>query len=516
MKPARPRLGGSVAALVYAAWMLATLAACQGDPTHDSAPASSAQLDSGLPDSGALGPTRPSFCEREGDDPIRDVFCADALPVIGSLEDLQDLFGLNPRPPDPDQPSDPFAPQFDPAFHAVALGHSTALPGHIVSPINPRLILIGGNVFMAYQRGVQRIELSTRTRDWSALVFYLVTFEQACNRAAHGCGPGDLYTPSVERDWIGFKIEDDADLANTPADCRQCHRRGSDSARLLMRELEAPWTHFFFPADQQGALPGDDGSDLMKDYLAAKGDERYGGLALADISGIGPFNLETIVGLEQPLLFDAPKIENERWPWTPAGYASEIHESPTWENAYAAFQRGEQLALPYLEVRATDPDKQAALGRAYQRYRAGELEANELPDLADIFPDDPSIRARIGLATEPDATPSEALIQACGPCHNDVLDQTLSRARFTIALSRLDRSELDRALDRLQRPHDSAGAMPPPEARQLPPETRARLIDYLRRDPTPDTIDPSLERAATLGMTGGGNIGQTTGSGFGL
>ena len=102
------------------------------------------------------------------------------------------------------------------------------------------------------------------------------------------------------------------------------------------------------------------------------------------------------------------------------------------------------------------PTSRRTLTDAYRRYRAGELAADELPDLADIFPDDPLVRAQIGLQTEPDATPADALIQACGSCHNDVLDQTISRARFNIDLARLDRAAIERAIERIE--------LPPPRA----------------------------------------------------
>jgi hypothetical protein len=211
-----------------------------------------------------------------------------------------------------------------------------------------------------------------------------------------------------------------------------------------------------------------------------------------------PLVLEGLAG-SQPLVFDAPAILDERWPKGPDGYAAEPLASPTWERAYEAFKRGEQLALPYLETRATDPDKQAALTLAYAQYRAGASGADDLPDLGDIFPDDPATRARIGLDSEPDASPADALIQACGSCHNDVLDQSISRARFNIDVSRLDRAALDLAIDRIQLPRDAPGAMPPPEVRQLAPSSRARLIEYLRED-GPLSRDAVLERAAKLGM----------------
>jgi hypothetical protein len=450
---------------------------------------------------------RPALCARQGDDAIRDVFCADVQPKITSLEEFQNLFEINPRGPDPNNPPDEIsaALYLNPTNGDVAvLGHSTALPGHLVSPINPRVILLGDLAILAYQRGVQRLEIATRARETFVFNFYLLTFEQACNRSERGCSPGDLYTPKIESDWTDIQIHDDEDLKNTPLDCRQCHQRARDTTTLLMRELRSPWTHFLFPVAATSSLPGVGGSDLMQDYLDAKGDERYGGLAVDTISPVSAFKLETVVGNKQPLLFDAPKIENERWPWGPNGYPAAPGSSPTWEAAYEAFKRGEQLALPYLEQRAIDVNKQAELARAYQRYRSGELDAEALPDLADIFPDDPHLRAQIGLQTEPDATPEDALIQACGGCHNDALDQSISRARFTIALSRLDRAALDIAIDRIARPRNAPGAMPPPEARQLDENARERLLDYLRRDVQSMDIDPRLEHAAQLGMLGGG------------
>jgi hypothetical protein len=448
---------------------------------------------------------RPAFCDRPGDDTVRDVFCAGAPPVITSLEDFQNLFDVNPR--GPADPTDTFkAGLYISAANGdiAVLGHSTALSGHLVSPINPRSITIGDRIVLTYQRGAQRLELATRDRTTYVPNLYLLTFEQACNERAGGCTPGELFTPEVERDWRNVGIREAEDLKNTALDCRQCHQRGLEQPVLLMRELRSPWTHFLFPVDQVDGTPGITGSDLMRDYLSAKGDELYGGLAVDTIASIGPLKLQTIVGNAQPLLFDSPGIQNERWPYGPNGYAAEPKPSLKWNAAYDAFKRGEQLALPYVEQRAIDERKQAELAKAYQRYRAGEIEARELPDLADVFSDDPYVRARVGLTTEPDATPEDALIQACGSCHNDVLDQSISRARFTIALGRLDRAELDIAIDRVSRPRDAPGAMPPPETRQLEPGVRERLLQYLRGDLDPTAIDPRLERAATLGMSGGG------------
>jgi hypothetical protein len=456
---------------------------------------------------------QPAFCRREGADEVRDAFCVDPQPTVRSLADLQLLVGH--KRPMPAAPAD--AAPAEPSELAnqlaavAALNHSTALSGHLVSTINPRVIAIGASTFTAFQRGVQRVELISRARDTGSLNFYLLSFAQACNERSDGCLPGDLYTPRIESDWLDVQIRDGEELQNTAEDCRVCHDRTGDGPRLLMRELESPWTHFFLPPGFASKTPVPNGSDLMDEYLTAKGDERYGGFALHAISTVSPFMLEVLVGAMQPLLFDAPSIEDERYPYGPDGYPEVPQSSPTWENAYEAFKRGEQLALPYLDARLADPAKQAALTEAYRRYAAGELSAEQLPDLGDIFPDDPYERARRGLQTEPDATPEDALIQACAGCHNDVLDQSISRARFNVSVSRLDRRELDYAIERIRLPSTAAGAMPPAEARQLEPTVRDTLIEYLEQDPSALDRDGRLDRAAKLGMTGGG---ATTSSGF--
>jgi len=385
----------------------------------------------------------------------------------------------------------------------VMLNTSTALSGRLVSTLNPRAIVLGENTLLAFNRGIQRVELISRDRGPErSLNFYLLHFEQACNAAPEGCSPGDLYTPRVESNWTAVRIEDDEDLKNTPADCRQCHQRGSDRAIRLMRELDGPWTHFFMPDDTDPeGIPEPSGFDVVHAYFEAKGDERYGNVPWVAIRSTFGSNLQFTVERPQPLVFDGGTIMNERWPWTKEkGFVDKPLPSPTWKRYYEGFKRGEHLAMPHYEPFPSDPDKLADLTDVYQRFRSGELSADELPDLSDVYPDDPQTRAEIGLQTEPGATPAETLIQACGACHNDVLDQTLSRARFNIGLARLSRAELDLAVARLQLAPDDPGHMPPLEARQLDPNALEPLVDYLRSDTRPAEDDAMLEHAATLGM----------------
>ncbi|MET0391119.1 MAG: hypothetical protein ABW321_34425 [Polyangiales bacterium] len=466
-----------------------------------------ADTDPGAPPGPAelAGTHRPAFCERRRDppDPVQTLFCAEPPPQITSLQDLQEQLDVVPY--SPRRPAGPDTNQ------PVLMSHSTALSGQLVSPINPRAIIVGADTIMAFHRGVQQVELLSsppgilpEDKDFK---LYLVSFRQACNAADGGCTHGDLYTPRIESDWTSLQIADDEQLKNSASDCRQCHlRSGTGKTQVLMREVDGPWTHFFDALPPAGLAvplaPGVRGEDLMRDFLAAKGDERYAGVDVARYRPSAAVVLESAAGLTQPLYFDSLGIQSERWPRRGSGYDAQPAASPIWDNAYDAFKRGEQLALPYIDPRASDTAKQAQLTAAYASWRAGELEAAELPDLGDIFPDDPAERARIGLATEPDATPVDALIQACGACHNAVLDQTLSRAAFSIDVSLMTRDELDVAIDRIERPRNAPGAMPPLHTRQLPADVQAHLVAYLRDLPVGEG-DARLAHAAEVGMTGG-------------
>ena len=466
----------------------------------DAEPLREAQVQAGAPAS-EQAVVLPQFCARSGDNKIRDLFCGGGAKPQ-SLRELEMLLDLHPeRQGNTPSTRSAALEGYSRATFALGLGHSTALSGRLVSPINPRAIILGNDAILTFQRGVQRVELATPARGQTRVYdFYLLEFERPCNAEASGCGTGELYTERIEHDWTRVTLRDDEELKNTALDCRQCHARGQPRSGLLMRELEKPWTHFFLPIPpvDPKALPGVTGIDLSRDFGRAHGDEPYAGVPSATLQGSSPPFLEGLAGRAQPLFFDSQTIELERWP---NGPKSDPQPSPTWARAYDAFKRGEQLALPYEAARATDADKQARLTEAYTRYRNGELPADELPDLSDIFPDDPVLRARIGLEVEPDASAPEALIQACGSCHNDVLDQSLSRARFNVDLSRLDRAALDRAIARIELPPSAAGAMPPPEFRQLTAETRERVIAYLRQEPTP--ADERLVQAAAMGMAGG-------------
>jgi hypothetical protein len=446
---------------------------------------------------------RAALCARPADDAVRDLFCKGDNLTVSSLRELLGRLGIDALAVDVDEAgaAQTSADTSQESQNVVLLGHSTALSGNLVSAINPRAILLGKQALVAFQRGVQKAEIAALDRVTKRRNFYLVSFKQACNEQPGGCLPGDLYTPSIERDWRTVTLTDDEDLKNTPLDCRQCHQRKLDEPVLLMRELLGPWTHFFFFDVDSKELGGvKEGVDLMRAYLSAKGNESYAGIPSPQLRKTAGVTLQRLIVAPQPLQFDPSipvQLETNRNNGSP-------RRSPIWDSGYAAFKRGEQQALPYYESDVSDPVKRAKLSDAYTRYRLGELSAEALPDLADIFPDDPQVRAEIGLQTEPNASAAEALLQACGSCHNDVLDQQISRARFNIALSRMSRTELDLAIARIELDPDNEGAMPPKAMRQLDAEGKRRLLAYLRADVRSADDDALLESAAKAGMTKAG------------
>jgi hypothetical protein len=231
-------------------------------------------------------------------------------------------------------------------------------------------------------------------------------------------------------------------------------------------------------------------SVLRDDFLAAKGtpglenaSEPYAGtpfnrIASADALEL-PIESAQRIGLqpEQPLLFPSVAIGHE------TGELASVRThspSPTWRMLYEAFRAGNAPAPPYEFDRATDTEKLLARSAQYQAFLSGALPKDQLPDLSDVFPDDPQRQAEIGLAAEPDASAQDVLRQVCTECHNQTLDPTLSRARFDADLSRIDTAEIATALQRIELPEGDPARMPPSGARRLDSGARERLSLYLR------------------------------------
>jgi hypothetical protein len=415
------------------------------------------------------------LCSRGRSDAVLDVFCQQDVPEITSLLELRAELGV-------DMPGD--------KQEFAITGHSTSLVSRSVSAINPRVIFIRGPaqneelLFMAFARGEQFSEIAVRDRVSDELQFYLVRFEQECNESA--CSPADLLTERAESGWRNVNVYAEEDLENTPHDCRTCHQtEGPDTPKLLrMQELEPPWNHWFYTF-----VPG--GKAIIRDYLGVKEGETFAGLSSEDVAlRSQPGVLRATLAFEnpfpQPNTYDSDAIGREviasaaeRGGKQPEDN-SVPGESATWNAIYERSKRGEAIAVPYHDVKVTDPDKLAAMSAAYTDYRAGELAPELLPDIRDVFPDDEMLLARMGFATEPGLDAEGVLLQACAQCHNDRLDQTLSRARFNVDLAKVGRDVRDRAIARLQLPLDDPQVMPPSGIRHLSDEAKQKLIELLR------------------------------------
>jgi mono/diheme cytochrome c family protein len=295
-----------------------------------------------------------------------------------------------------------------------------------------------------------------------------------------------LLTEAVERDWTELALYDETTLRNTPVDCATCHQPdGPNTPKLLrMQEFDTPWTHWFSKSTEGGRA-------LLDDYVAAHGDETYAGVAGMRLQRATPGGLSMLALYSgspmQPNVFDSQAIEAEvRASAAAIGGGqpadnSVTGDSPTWRAIYERAKQGSAIAVPYHDVKVTDPAKLSRMTQAYQAYRSGALPREALPDIRDVFPDDPLRLAEMGMATEPGMDGAEVLMQACSQCHNPRLDQAVSRARFRADLEGMSRQEKDLAIQRLLLPASDPFVMPPARLRVLTSEARERAIETLRR-----------------------------------
>ena len=427
---------------------------------------------------------REQLCARENQDPITDLLCG-GDPEIGGFTDLRQALGLLTGL----EPSRSAVYDFD-GFAATA--HSTSLVTRSVSAINPRILFIRPQrddsemVILAFARGEQFSEAVVRDRSSGELRFYLTTFEQACNDTPEGCTPADLLTEAAETGWKNVDVYEERDLVNTTLDCLPCHQPGGPGTPkiLRMQELEPPWNHWLYRYTKGGYA-------LVEDYMAAKGDEAFvgipGGSLMISNPGLLSSAVRRVGSAVQPNEFVSEDIEREvvesaakKGGMQPSDN-SIPGDSDTWNKIYERAKRGEAIPVPYHDVKVTDPQKLAAMTQAYVDYREGRLAPEDLPDIRDVYPDDPKLLARMGFTTEPGLDGKGVLLQACAQCHNGRLDQSVSRARFDVDLDQLGRRAKSRAIERVLLPEDDPKHMPPVRLRTLGAEATQRLVDLLEK-----------------------------------
>lgn len=443
------------------------------------------------------------ICARDNHDPIATSLCGSPRPRITRLTELLDAVGLGEGD----------------ARSFAATGNSTSLVAKFASPLNPRVVIFSEEGLALNQmraagflRGEQFVELMGYDPVKSDLNLYLLRFRQACNDKAEGCGLSDLVTPSIEQDWTSYTLAQDRDLVNTPEDCLICHQpKGPGSKKVpRMQEIIQPWMHWF-PA-RQFTLTDEPDVELTEShrvvggmFLAAhEGEERYAGIRiehlLVDLTkgGIdasqpmpaGPNELETFVqdfsALANTPVPDlpgdfAPNPSTTDVPFDPGQVLRERDAGlrDTWASYDKEVGAARRIPVPFYDIDTTDPVRRAATTEAYRMVRDGLSPQSAMLDPRDVFSE--AARDALNQAPRRDRTAVDLLARYCGRCHNERLDQTVSRARFRWdGVAKLDPSYREAIIARLNLPDDHENKMPPARFSKLPAWAIDALSSYLR------------------------------------
>jgi hypothetical protein len=412
------------------------------------------------------------LCARKSNDRVRKIFCASPRPTLSSLSNLLETLGIG------------FS---KPHTNFAITSQSTSLVTKEVSQINPRAIIFSSptNDFVAlgFARGEKFAEIIANDPITKEPKFYLLKYRQLCDLNSN-CTHFDNLTPKVEKNWIDYTIYEDEDLKNTILDCRHCHQPNGLQARKFMRmqETEKPWTHWM-----EGNL--ESGQTLIDDFRRAHGaTEEYAGIPNALFEQANPPALQTLLmvrGDEMLQLnpFDSVKIEAEVKASSPKQPVDNTFpgKSATWDVIYKNFVDGKAIAVPYHDVKASDPTKLAAMSTYYRDAMAGRLAPKDMPDIRHVFPDNPTLLAEMGFRVKPGLSPQGILMNACAQCHNSKLDSSISRAKFNVDLTRMSREAKNAAIKRLQAPDDSVLKMPPRRIRSLSQDETNQLIELLKK-----------------------------------
>lgn len=430
-------------------------------------------------------------CQRGTHDRVTSALCTDeAAAEIRSLEDLYRALGL-----------------LDPAHRRVAATtHSLGLSARSVSAVNPRAFVFpdpadyaGPDPYeriaaVAFNRGEQLVELVALDPATYEFTFYLLHFEQRCNRSR--CTPEDLLTEKIEHDWTRWTLYADADLEDTPLDCISCHLPFGQGTHklLLMRQFLDPWMHWgdFRGGDEKSLCfkanatsdwhIESDGLDALLRLEGERG--RYAGVPL--------FELHSAPSGEQFTVFlnDAEHIVRASpyppgYPYDQLTFATRevlcermrSGTSPTWNKARAkSVARG--LPVPHYAPDVLDP----ALRASFLADRHGFLRSHADADAVELASSliDSEAAAAIGFISRDEDSVTDILRQMCVRCHSDSTDPRLQRSRFNAEQLDSIEPETARAIRyRIMLPSDSLQLMPPRAAGSLTPAAIERIDRYL-------------------------------------
>jgi hypothetical protein len=244
-----------------------------------------------------------------------------------------------------------------------------------------------------------------------------------------------------------------------------------------MQEIDAPHTHWFSSSTAGGKT-------LLTDFHAAHGTtEDYGPIPAALIDSSDPEQMAQFIRAagfgDQPNPFPSAAIEAEVASVQPAQPAQNWPSgwSATWKSIYAIAATGGAIAVPYHDVKVTDPARLAHMTQLYQAYLTGQRQ--DLPeDIRDVLL--PPGLVDMGFAPPTVADGRAILVQQCQQCHHSRLDPTISREHFLVdQLDQMSRAEKDLAIQRIQMGTDTRLTMPPPLFRLPTQHERDMMIEVL-------------------------------------
>jgi mono/diheme cytochrome c family protein len=369
-------------------------------------------------------------------------------------------------------------------------------------------------VAMGFVRGEQFVELIANdpsVAGGKALNFFLFRFQSACNSQPGGCTNGDLLTPAIEKGFTGYTLYEDLDINNTIFDCQQCHQANGPAGQkaLRMQELQNPWGHFFRNNrsnglalfDDYGLAHGPAGFTTMTAYLTDQNGgkptlvpstaEAYAGIPGAVIFNSNTTNnngAQTAGGGPDPAALEG-LVENQGFQQQPNEFISGrfLDKDPAvsgWMTIFNNVLIGADIPVPFYNTKVSDPTKITAMTSAYVSVMKGTTPSSTLPDIRDAFLDTalPSMTFRPAASLITNSDGKGIMVQMCQQCHNPLLDQTISRAKFDVTkLSTMPADEKQKAILRINLPQDSFRRMPPPRFRTLSPSEIALVTTELMK-----------------------------------
>lgn len=412
-----------------------------------------------------------------GSDKFTNVFCAPNPPAITSLASLTAALGLTNN------------------ANVACTTASGSLSKKETSVLTPRCIrfsLAGYDpnaTALAYVRSAKTFVEIVSQDPVQGLRFYLVKFDLACE-ASGSCNPADYMQQSAESNWQNVSFYEDKQLKNTPMDCTSCHQpKGPSSQKhLLMIETQDPWSHWFHPNRPCGKT-------LYQDYASARNVEAaYMGLSTLEVANSDPGKLQAFVenngsfGAQfgnniyssSQILYDtgltAGQPENNATPGV----------SPTWQSLYDQRVTGANrlafggTALPYHDCKQSDPAKLPGLVANFKGVVAGTIPKAQSLDLSAVNLSTPEALSKRFLTTAPGHTTAQQIMaNACVSCHNNNLDQSISRAGFNAQdLTKNSAYMYGVAMGRIKRGAHDMRKMPPANFMELKTNEIQILLDF--------------------------------------